>query len=229
MNSFHLQCSNIYCFCTCSATTSDPQWKTTPQPVIVHPFTAPSGPATGIAPNLLTIFQLFFTTTLMESIVNQTNLYARQTMNEQEFRSWTQVTTEELWAYLRFSILMAINHLPSLKDYWRTDQVFHYAPVASRISRNWFFEISRYLHFVDNLTLPHRNGPGYHRLQNVQPVIAAIMEACMTNYIPSANISIDEAMIAFKGRASIKQYMPIKAHKKRYQSVDEVRQHEWVC
>lgn len=36
----------------------------------------------------------------------------------------------------------------------------------------------------------------------------------MTNYNPSVNISIDEAMIAFKGRASIKQYMPKKPIKR---------------
>ena len=174
-------------------------------------------------------FRLFFTTTLMDLIVAQTNLYAQQTMDESEFESWTQVTAEELWAYMGFCILMSINHLPSLKDYWKTDEVYHYAPVVDRISRKWFLDISRYLHFTDNRILPHQNDPGYHWLQKVQPVIDSVMEACMTNYNPSVNISIDEAMIAFKGRASIKQYMPKKTYKKGYQGLDEIWQCQWIC
>ena len=150
----------------------------------------------------------------MENIVEQTNLYAQQTMGESAFATWTQVTTDELWAYLGFCILMAVNHLPSMSDYWSTDEVYHYSPVAGRISRKRFFDISRYLHFVDNTTLPARNTPSYHRLQKVSPVIDAVMEACMTAYNPSKNNSIDEAMIAFKGRASIKQYMPKKPVKR---------------
>ena len=36
----------------------------------------------------------------------------------------------------------------------------------------------------------------------------------MSSYDPTQNISVDEAMIAFKGRLSIKQYMPKKPVKR---------------
>lgn len=76
----------------------------------------------------------------MATIVEQTNLYAKQSMSEEAFQKWTQVTGEELWAYLGFSILMAINCLPSFADYWKLDEVYHYSPVASRISRDIFLD-----------------------------------------------------------------------------------------
>ena len=75
-------------------------------------------------------------------------------MGESAFATWMQVTTDELWAYLGSCILMAVNHLPSMSDYWSTDEVYHYSPVAGRISRKRFFDITRYIHFVDNTTLP---------------------------------------------------------------------------
>ena len=60
------------------------------------------------------------------------------------------IIVEELRAFFGFCILMGINHLPSIDDYWSRDHHYHYAPIADRISRKRFRDISRYLHFVDN-------------------------------------------------------------------------------
>ena len=150
----------------------------------------------------------------MSTVLHQTNLYAREVMGEEKFMKWTRVTEEELWAYLGFSILMAVNHLPSIADYWKLDEVYHYAPIASRISRDHFLDISRFLHFVDNSTLLLRTDPNFDQLQKVRPVIDAVKKACRTVFDPSKDILVDEAMIAFKGRSSIKQYMPQKPVKR---------------
>ena len=78
-------------------------------------------------------------------------------MGEDKFSSWEKVTNEVMMkAYLRFCILMGISHLPTLDDYWSTDPTLHYSPVADRITRDRFREVSRYLHFVDNDTLVPR-------------------------------------------------------------------------
>ena len=57
-----------------------------------------------------------------------------------------------------------------IRDHWANDDLFHYVPIASRISQQ-FEEISRYLHFADNTMLLAGGTPGYHRLQCVKPVI----------------------------------------------------------
>ncbi len=36
------------------------------------------------------------------------------------------------------------------EDYWSRDPHYRYAPIADKISRQRFRDISRYLHFVDN-------------------------------------------------------------------------------
>jgi hypothetical protein len=76
------------------------------------------------------IFFLFFTHTLLELIVEQTNKYAAECVGEEKFGKSNKVTVDELCAYMRFMrfrLLMGIVHLPSLYDYWKNDEVYHYS------------------------------------------------------------------------------------------------------
>ena len=107
-------------------------------------------------------------------------------------------------------ILMGINQLPALADYWRLDTNLRYGPIADRISRDRFMEITKYLHFVDNTTLHLRSDPAYDKLGKIRPVIDHLSHQFLTVYNPHCEVSIDEAMIAFKGRSSMKQYVPKK-------------------
>ena len=80
--------------------------------------------------------------------------------------------------------------------------MYHYAPIASRISRDRFMEISRYLHFVDNTTLEPRESPSYDRLGKVRPLIDHFTDKFKEVYVPHKEVAIDEAMIKFTGRSS---------------------------
>ena len=107
-------------------------------------------------------------------------------------------------------ILMGIDLLPSLNDHWSKDPLLHYAPVADRIPCLRFREITRYLHFVNNDDLSPRGNPAHDRLGMVRPLISHLGNKFATLYDPSKEVSVDEAMIKFQGRSSLKQYMPIK-------------------
>ena len=146
-------------------------------------------------------------------IVTETNRYAEQALQGKN-EVWS-TDAEEIRAYLDFMILMGINELPELRDYWSTHEYLRYAPIADRISRNQFEKITRYLHFVDNTTLPSR-GEGYSRLQKVEPVITALKAKFQSVYYPHCQVSVDEAMIPFKGRSTMKQYVPIKPIKRGF-------------
>ena len=74
--------------------------------------------------------------------MEQLNLYAQEVMSDERYEKWDQISIEDLEAYFGFNILMGINSLPSLEDYWKKDPVYHYAPVADCISRDRFSEIS---------------------------------------------------------------------------------------
>ena len=86
----------------------------------------------------------------------------------------------------------------------------YYLPIASRISQKRFLEIRQYLHFVDNSSLVQRGEPGYDRQGKIWPIIDAVNTALLTSYKPNCENSIDEAMIKFKGRSSLKQYVPLE-------------------
>ena len=137
----------------------------------VQPFSEQTGPTTAIPCLISEVFLLFFSMGIMEVVVNQTNLYASQVMGPEKFAAWEQVTVTELKAYFGFMILMGINKLPALVDYWKADPIFHYAPIASRIARDRFFDISRYLHFADNTQLVPKTDPSYDKLGKVRPII----------------------------------------------------------
>ena len=127
-----------------------------------------------LPPDPLGLFSLFFDDKLVSLIVEETNRYARQVLEG----TTKQLSTDakEIRAYFGFMILMGINQLPEIRDYWSTDRNLHYGPVADRISRDRFEEITHYLHFVDNTTLRSRGEDGFSRLQKVEPVINTLKD-----------------------------------------------------
>ena len=156
---------------------------------------------------------LFFTSSILEHIVRQSNMYAGEMMGER-FAQWQLYTVEQLCAYFGFMILLGIVQLPTLSDYWKKDEVFHCSALAKRISRDHFLDLHRYFHCVDNSTLQPPWSPGYEKLGKVRPIVNMISDCLAKIYLPGKKFSIDEAMIAFKGRSSLKQYMPQKPVKR---------------
>ena len=122
----------------------DLQWSETTNTVNVERFTENVGPAVPISAHIVDIFRLFFTTSLIDLIVEQTNLYASQLMETAQYEKWTKVTADEIWAYFGYVILMGINRLPALADYWKLDPTYRYRPIADKITRNRIMEIIRY-------------------------------------------------------------------------------------
>ena len=53
-------------------------------------------------------------------------------------------------------------------------------------------------------------------LAKVCPVITALQKSFLEAYKPHRENAIDEAMIKFKGRSSLKQYLPMKPIKCRF-------------
>ena len=141
-------------------------------------------------------------------------MYARQVLGEENYAQFEIVSVDEFLAYLGFCVLMGLVHLPAVDDYWRKDEYFRYSHISDRISRSRFREISRYLHFADNSQLPQRGQPGYDKLGKVRPVLEALQSRFLQCYNPHCEQSIDEAMIKFQGRSTLKQFMPAKPTKR---------------
>ena len=180
-----------------------------------HAFTGKGGPRITIPSSVKEIFFLFFTSSVLDIIVQETNRYASTCLGDRS-ESWTAVTTNELCAYMGCMILMGFIKLPSLRDYWKKDRVFRYPPIADVISRDRFLAIHHYLHFTNNETLSTPGSVDHDKLGKIRPIITALSERFTAIYEPGMNISIDEAMIPFKGRSTMKQYVPLKPVKRGF-------------
>ena len=192
--------------------TEPASWSTSLSPIDIAPFVQEVGPTVPIPQSEVEVFNLFFTDEVCSYIVEQTNLYAEEVMGEQ-YTHWENVSMEELRAYFGFMTLMGIVTEPAIDDYWRRDEL-HYSPIADRISRQRFRDVHRFLHFDQNRHLPQCGEPGYDRLGKVRTILQMLQMKLLHLYQPHCENAIDEAMIRFQGRSSLKQYMPAKPVKR---------------
>ena len=166
-------------------------------------------------PTPVDFFVAFVGEDLLNQIVQETNLYARQKLADSPARlaNFRPVTVHELKAFLGVNIIMGINRLPTLDLYWSTDVYFGNQGIKKVMPKNRFKELSSFLHFNDATREVARGNPGYDRLYKVRPVLNYVRQKCETSFSPTKNLSVDEGMIPFRGRLSFRQYMPAKPTK----------------
>ena len=82
--------------------------------------------------------------------------------------------------------------------------------------RDRFWMLWSNLHVADNTTAPSRDDPAYDKLYKVRPMLDILSAAFRAAHEPSQQLSVDEAMVRFKGRSSLKQYMPLKPIKRGF-------------
>ena len=175
------------------------EWSSTLNSITVETFNEPTGPTFPVSFNPIEVFLSFFTRQLVDHIVVETNRYAIACLTASHtgdgpVPEW-KTDSEEIMAYLRFSVYMGMNRLPDLYDYWSTSDSLHYYPVASRIPRKRFLEIQGYLHFSNNDTIIPYGQEGYDRLAKIRPVIESVRQRFLDNYHPHKENAIDEAMV----------------------------------
>ena len=76
--------------------THNDNWSSQLRGVDIPPFVEPVGPAIQLPPTVLGVFRLFFTTSLVATIIEQTNLYARQVLGDEADNKWADVTSEDI-------------------------------------------------------------------------------------------------------------------------------------
>ena len=189
-------------------------WTNSINSICPKDFTSQVGPTVTVPGTLLGIFRLVFTLEILEFIVEETNKYALQCLGSPAYITWSPLTVTELESFMGFMIMMGLVRLPSLSDYWSKDPVFNQAAISSRITRTRFLNIKKYLHFADNQSLAPRGTQQYDKLGKIRPVLEMLGKRFQTLYNLNREVAIDEAMIKFKGRSAMKQYLPLKPIKR---------------
>ena len=135
-------------------------------------------------------------------MVEQTNLYAQQKIATKPYAKRFTITVEEMKAFLGLHAFFGIKKLPESSLYWSDDPWLGVPKVKNVMPRNRLDKLNQYITQI------------MIKLFKVRPLLDAITKQFREVYNTAQNLSIDEAMIAFKGRLSIKQYMPQKPIKR---------------
>jgi len=163
------------------------------------------------------LFNRFFTPEVWDLLVSETNRYAEANLpshsSKPSARTWENVTAEEMKAFIGLLILMGILRLPRLDMYWQTSNVYIATYGISKVmSRVRFEQIYRFLHLANNDDQDD-DPANRDKLFKIRKLADLLVASFQRNYVPEQTITIDEAMIPFKGRLSFKQYMKDKPTK----------------
>ena len=150
-------------------------------------------------------------------MVEQTNTYAQyQRMHHpaNHRMNWTPVDIDELKTYTGLVIAMGIIKLPRMDLYWqRKNPLLTLLGIPDVMTRDRFYMISRYFHISDREHEPARGTPLYDKLYKVRVFHNMLNQRFQSLFNPGPEVTIDKAMIPYKGRLSFLQYMKDKPTK----------------
>ena len=193
---------------------SDETWSTQSLPYNELPFTQNVGPK-NIPDTVKTprdIFLMLLSTENIELMVQQTNVYYQQNKTKND----VPVTAEEMKKFIEVNIMMGIKRLPSYRDYWSSNSQFNDAYISSSMPVKRYSFLLINLHLNDQTKEPEGGDANFDKLYKIRPFIEKISQTYLHYYDPTREQSIDERMVKFKGRSTMKQYMPQKPIKRGY-------------
>lgn len=145
-------------------------------------------------------FKDIITDDILETVELQTNIYGLQHSGK-ELKTTRKEIEVFIGLFLRMGLMKA-----HVKAYWAART--RYPPVADHMVRNRFTRLAAHIHFVNNNEVAETDKEK-DRLWKVRPWISA-QRKNLEILIPIQNQSVDEVMVAFKGRSGLKQYMRSK-------------------
>ena len=146
-------------------------------------------------------FRKFITDDILQLFAEQSNIYCLQTKGKT-----LGLTKNEFEQWLGLCLYMSISTIPLTRLYWSglDDKV------PSIMKRDRFEEIKANIHLVDNTTNVNND-----KMFKVRPLIDHLRTE-FQKLPKTEHLSIDEQLVPFKGKHSLKQYMPKKPKKWGY-------------
>lgn len=152
-------------------------------------------------------FEAVFHTALQNEIIEMTNIEGQRVYGEQ----WTDIDGSVFHAYLGLLLLAGVyrSHGESTKSLWDKDtgrNIFR-----ATMSHETFCKISRVLRFDKKSTREERRRTD--KLAAIRSIWEKWVEVLPKLYNPGENVTVDEQLVAFRGRCPFKQYIPSKPAK----------------
>jgi len=188
-----------------------------------RPFTKEPGPVHkfhGVEDlKAINFFQRFYSDEIFADIAKFTNANAARKIRDDPDNNkgqWSDVTVAEMKVFYGLLLMMDIYKCENDRLYWDQGQKYFMlgTNIPNVMKRDRFMQIRRYLHFSEDAPVPSQaSHASRDKLAKIRYIVDSIRSAFQREYVPHKEITIDEAMIPFKGRLAFKQYMrekPVK-------------------
>ena len=120
------------------------------------------------------------------------------------------MTTQEIRNLIGIVYMMSVYTLPATRMYWNKSTRFK--RIATVMTCNRWEAIKNHLHFNNNDTIPPDN---IDKLFKIRPLLSYLLTKFQSTPIDE-HLSLDEQIVSFKGKNSLKQYKQKKTKKCGY-------------
>nr|XP_023025840.1 piggyBac transposable element-derived protein 4-like [Leptinotarsa decemlineata] len=154
-------------------------------------------------PSPYTLFCQFISDEVLNNIVFQTNLYAEQNY-QKTGKPYKLTDIPEMKTFLGINLLMGMKKLPSYRDHWSQNPDLRDPYISKLMTVHRFGWMLSNIHLNDNTRMPERNTNQFDKLYKIRPFIKIIRDNFRRCIYSHEHIAIDESMIEFEGRSSLK-------------------------
>ncbi|KAM9857643.1 piggyBac transposable element-derived protein 4-like [Aulostomus maculatus] len=168
----------------------------------------------------LSLFQLFFNTSVVRTLIDNTNANAVKRLKAGQMFVWKKLTVKDFYIFMSIIIFSGLVKVHHRSDYWKREWPYNFHFPREKMTRARFEAILWSLHLSnpneDEENDRKKDTGGYDRLFKIKPLYTDIVSACRTHFQPYRNISINERIVASKARIGFKQHMKDKPMKWGY-------------
>ena len=173
-------------------------------------FDVSPGPKHSLTPGSLELdyLKLLFSDGMIENIRQNTNKYAEFVAEKRKKAdgSWKSIDDpSKMLAFISILLIMSLVRMSKLRDYWSTNPILGHTMVKQIMPRNRFFKILQYFHISDRSNELEKDHPNYNIFQKLEPLAENLKNNFRDTFSPYKEMSVDEALIKFKGRLGIVQ------------------------
>lgn len=171
----------------------------------------------GIVSTELQAFRLFVTAEMLDLIVRETNREAERQIemwnnsHPGHHKEWKVLTLDELEAVIGLLLIAGVyrGRLEPLEDLWSNETgrtIF-----AAVMSLKRFKQILRHLRFDNKATREQRRS--VDKLAAFRDIWEMFVSQLHKYYIPGTDLTVDEQLVAYRGKCPFRQYIPSKPAK----------------
>lgn len=156
-------------------------------------------------------FDLFMPRSMMDKICEETNRHCQRLL-EGTNKNIPPITSNELYAFVGILLAAGKCHgrkLP-LEELWTCDIPYRQPFFTAAMARDRFRYLLSNIRFDDRQTRDERIEQTQDKLAAIRTIFDQFSEACVANYSPGLNITVDERLATFRGHCPFRVYMKSK-------------------